>query len=94
MSFSWRNNFRTYVQKFLCCKNFHIESPKIFGFPKMFLSFKMILDKAGGMGTKLAKNDHKTLNNNIGEIEGKNYFENIDNLYEFIPKSNHSKCTG
>ena len=54
----------------------------------------MILFKAGGMGAELAKNDYKTLNNNIGEIEGKKYFENIDNLYEFIPKSNHSKCTG
>ena len=75
-------------------QNVYIESPKIFGFPKNFLSFKMILDKTGGMGTELAKNYYKTLNNNIGEIEGKKYFENIDNLYEFIPKSNHSKCTG
>ena len=23
-----------------------------------------------------------------------NYFENIENLYEFIPKSSHCKCTG
>ena len=32
-----------------------------------FLSFKMILDKAGGMGTELAKNDYKMFNNNIGK---------------------------
>ena len=29
-------------------QNVYIESPKIFGFPKNFLSFKMILNKTGG----------------------------------------------
>ena len=48
-------------------QNVYIESPKIFGFPKNFLSFKMILDKAGGMATELAKNDYKIFNNNIGK---------------------------
>ena len=48
-------------------QNVYIESPKIFGFPKNFLSFKMILDKTGGMGTELAKNDYKIFNNNIGK---------------------------
>ena len=48
-------------------QNVYIESPKIFGFPKNFLSFKMILDKVGGMGTELAKNDYKIFNNNIGK---------------------------
>ena len=49
-------------------QNVYIESPKIFGFPKNFLSFKMILDKTGGMGTELAKNDYKIFNNNIGKL--------------------------
>ena len=42
-------------------QNVYIESPK------NFLSFKIILDKAGGMGTELAKNDYKIFNNNIGK---------------------------
>ena len=59
-------------------KMFILKVQKYLASQRIFLSFKMILDKAGGMGTELAKN----------------CFENIDNLYEFIPKSSHCKCTG
>ena len=71
-------------------QNVYIESQKIFGFPKNFLSFKMILDKTGGQRAKIILKILTIFMNSFLRVTTVSAQDNTRNYFCWCYQKNHS----